>query len=457
MRLRNTAILALLLAVLGGYLYFVESKKIAKEAVKQKLIDLNPDDATAITLHYPDREIGLEKGDGGWRLTKPVAAAADEVTVKNLLRAIADAEVTKTLDDAPTDLAPFGLTTPAVTVTVTAKGQPLPALKLGKTTAVSNSTYVQRAEQPKIYLTGAGFHSGMDKQPKDLRDKKVVDFKDDEITRIALRGPQGAVALAKQDGAWTITQPAAYKADANAVRALLSTVRNLRATDFANDAPADADLVTYGLDNPDRELVLRAGEGATVTLLLGKESEQGLYAKAGDKPTVFVVGKWVTTDLSKGVNDLRDKSLLSFDPAAVTAIEVGRGDGEQFTLARAGDTWSLSGVEGVPNAGVVDPFVAGLSHLSGNQIVADAAPDLGQYGLAAPAVTITVQGKDGAGLGTVRFGSYTPNPPATEYTAKRDDDATVFQLRDFQFKQLDKKKADFTAAPAPPPAADDEE
>src|SRR5512147_2333375 len=101
MRLRNTLILALLLLGLGAYLYFVESKQIAEEAKKTKLVDFNPDDVTALTLTYPDREIVLEKSDGVWRLTKPVQTAADDITVKNLLRAIADAEVKKTLDEPP--------------------------------------------------------------------------------------------------------------------------------------------------------------------------------------------------------------------------------------------------------------------------------------------------------------------------------------------------------------------
>lgn len=451
MRLRNTLILALLLAVLGSYLYFVESKQIADESTKAKIVDLEPDEATAITLTYPDREIALEKAEAGWRLTKPISAPADDVTVKNLLRAVADAEVKKTIDEVPQDLAPFGLASPLVTVSITAKGQPLPALKVGKTTAVSYSTYVQRTDQPKIYLTGSGFHSGMDKQPKDLRDKKVVEFKDDDITHIALRGPQGAIAMAKKDGTWTIEQPGTYKADPNAVKALLSTVRNLRATDFANDAPSGADMATYGLDNPERELVLRAGQGQAVTLRLGKENDQGLYVKSGDKPTVFVVGKWVTSDLSKGVNDLRDKALLSFEPAAVGSVEVARADGGTFTLTRKDDKWSLPGTEGAANDGAIDAFVGALSRLNGNQVVADSASDLGQYGLASPAVTITVTGTDGGALGSVRIGQYSPNPPALEYTAMRGDGPTVFQLRDFQFKQLDRKPSDFVApAPAPP-------
>lgn len=453
MRLRNTLILALLLIGLGAYLYFVESKQIAREAQKEKLVEFNADDVTAVTLVYPDREIALEKSDAGWRITKPVQAPADDVTVNNLIRAIADAEVKKTIDEPPQDLAPFGLAQPMVTAKLTAKDTALPDLKVGKTTSVSASTYVQRADQSKIYLTGSAFHSGMDKQVKDLRDKKIVDFKEDEITRVALRGPEGDVVLAKADGNWKIEQPTAYRADGNAVRALLSTVRNLRATDFPNDAPSDADLATYGLDSPRRQLVLTAGEGKEIRLLVGKEADQGLYVKPGDRPTTFIVGKWVSRDLGKSVDDLRDKTVLTFDPGAATAIEVVRGDGGRFTLRSADGKWTIDGSEQALDAGAVGTFVGALSRLSGSQVLGDGSSDLAPYGLATPALTITVKGKDDVLIGTVHAGSRSSTPPATEYTVKRADEPTVFQLRDFQFKQFDKKPADFVAAPSPPPGA----
>jgi hypothetical protein len=445
MRLRNTAILALLLVALGAYLYFVESKQIAGEDKKDKILDVAADDVTAITLAYPDREIALEKRDGVWHMRKPVDAVADDVTVKNLLRAIAEAEVKKTIDDPPADLAPFGLAQPMATVTLATKDSALPALKIGKTTAVSFSTYVQRADQPKLYLTGSGFHAGMDKQPKDLRDKTIVGFNDGEVTAVTLNGPGGAVGLAKHDGNWQIERPSAHRADNNAVRAFLSTMRNLRATDFANDNPAPADLAAYGLDTPQRQITLRAGD-QDVTLQVGKEFEQGLYVRAANRPTVFVVGKWANRDLEKGVNDLRDKTLLTFDPTQAATLEVTRGDSGAFTLAANGGKWSLTGSDQAVDAGAVDTFVGALSRLTGTQVLADSATDLSVYGLAPATITVTVRGQDGATIGTVHAGSYSPNPPATEFTAMRDGDPAVFQLRDSQFKQLDKQPGDFVQA-----------
>ncbi len=453
MRFRSTVVLALILAGLVAYFYFVERERAAKEAETETLLALDADQVTGVRLTYGDRELALEKRDGRWRLTAPVDAAADQIVVANLLRAITDAEVKKTIDDPPADLAPFGLASPFVTITLTATDAEVPPIKVGKNTAVSMATYVQRADRPAVYLTGSGFRTGVDKQPKDLRDKTVVEFNEDEITAIVLREPTETVEIARQDGTWMIEQPAVQRADPAAVRAMLTTIRNLRATDFASDQPSPADLETYGLATPAREIVLRTSADREVRLRVGKETDQGLYVQAGDRPTAFVVGKWVAPDLSKGIAELRDKTLLAFDPATAGSITIARPDGgETVTLTAGENGWTVGGLHGTVNTDAVDAFVGALSRLAGTEVLAEAPSDLATYGLAPPALTITVTGKDGSTLGTLHAGMHTSNPPATEYTAQRAGDAAVLRLGEYQFKDIDKRAVDFAAADATPPA-----
>jgi hypothetical protein len=453
MRPRYTLLLAAILAGLIAYLYFSGFAETPESEKKKLLLDVHTEDVTGLTLTYGDHAIDLALHDGAWRLTKPVDAPADDLAVKNLVRAIAEAEVKKTIDDPPQDLLPFGLAPPFVTIAITTTdGTTLPVLKVGKTTAVSSSTYVQRDDEPKVFLTASTFRTGMDKQAKDLRDKTILAFKDNDVTALTLRGDGGGVVqLAKKNGDWWIEQPASYRADNNAVRALLSTVRNLRATDFANDNPADADLATYGLASPQRELVIQTGADQTVALQVGNATDQGLYVKSSEHPTTFIVGKWVASDLGKGVNELRDKMLLTFDPTMASEIAVTRADGVDFTLHATDGVWSLVGGETPVNPAAATAFVGALSRLAGTQVLVETAPDLAAYGLAPPALTFTVTGIDGNRVGAVRLGSRTPDPPATQYTAQRDGDPAVMQLGEFQFHQLDKKPDDLTRAPAPPP------
>jgi len=460
MRFRSTLILAIVFLGLGAYLYFVEFKKAAEEQKKETLFSFQVDDAKAVTLEYPDRKIELEEKDGVWRLTKPIDAPADETAVKNLLRAIADAEVKKKLDNVGEDLSPYGLKDPMATIRVKLKDRELPAIKVGKTSPIGFSTYVQRTDQPQVYLTGSAFHSGMDKKVKDLRDKRILTFEDASVHRIEVSGPDRDIALSKKDDSWKLDRPQSDDADNETVRSYLSTLRSLRALDFATDEPKD--LSTYGLDQPRLTVTLSTGDDSKPTKLLvgGEEKDKKqIYVKVADRPTVYQVGDWTYRDLNKTANDFRDKTVLAFDKDSLSSIQVLRADGENFVLARSEDgKWSIGGSNVPPQQSVVDQFIDALDDLKGYEIATDQPQDLQTYGLASPALTITVHGPKNAIIGTVRLGSYSPKPPTNEYTAMRAGKPAVFLVREFVYKRLDKSRSDLlpmptaTATVAPPMA-----
>ncbi len=453
MRFRSTLILAVVLLGLGAYLYFIELGRVAQEGIKEKLLSFEPDDVSAVTLTYPDREIVLRRSDGEWRLTAPVDAPAEDSSVQRLIEAIADCEINKTLDDVPDDLAPFGLDPPSVTVHIAIPDHELPLVRVGKTTPVGNSAYVQRSDQPQIRLTASSFHTNVNKQANDLRDRLILRFDKDEVRRLALRGEGGDIVLSKATDGWNIEEPGPYTADAGTVGSFLSTLSTLRATDFAAENPSD--LTTYGLEAPRRTIALSIGADGTETDLLvgGENDKQEIYVKSADRPTVYTAGSWLSRDFNKGVNDFRDKTVLSFEPADVKAVEVTRDGAETFVLKRndSGD-WAMAEAEGAVDGGGIDRFVNALSNLDGYEIASEGADDLASYGLAPPTVNITVRATDDTSIGTVRLGSYKPDPPETQYTAMREGGSTVFHLREYLFKQLDKKKSDFLSKPTAVPA-----
>ena len=84
-----------------------------------------------------------------------------------------------------------------------------------------------------MLLTAATLRTALDKQPKDLRDKQLLTFKDDDVTRIEIT-PAGdpAVALVRKDkDAWTL-EPGGQPTDLTEVRSYLSSLRAARAVDF---------------------------------------------------------------------------------------------------------------------------------------------------------------------------------------------------------------------------------
>jgi hypothetical protein len=459
MRFRSTVVLILLLIGLGAYVYWVEVPKSQEEAKKKTILDFKPDDVTAVSLAYSDREVVMKKSGEDWRLTKPLDAAADSTTVKNLINAIAEAEVKKTFDDA-SDLAQYGLDQPFAKVTVTVKDKELPTILVGKSTPVGYSAYAKKADEPKVLLTTSAFRSGMDKKVKDLRDKTILNFADTDVQKIDLRGEGKDLVLVQKDDHWTIERPGPYAADATTMRSFLSTLRSLRAVDFPSDRPTD--LSAYGLDNPRLKVSLYLGkDNAEKDLLIGKDTaDKQIYVQGSGQPTVYTVSDWVMRDLNKNLGDFRDKTLLAFDRDKVTAVDVARKDGGHFKLVRADDKqWRVEGAgNGKPEQTAISQYVGDLHDLAGYEILADQPGDLAQFGLDHPLLTLTVVGDENKPVGTVLLASRETDASKKDYTAMTQGGQTVFRVRDYLYTRLDKQPQDFvekpkaTAAPGTPNA-----
>lgn len=453
MRFRTTLILLLVLAGLGAYLYWVERPREQKEAEAKKLFSLKPDDIVEVHLRFQDREILLRKSGETWRLVQPIDAPADEITVKNLLNTIAECEVKRELEDAA-DLKQFGLDPPFVTLEVKLKDRTLPAVAVGKNTPVGFSAYLQRLDDKKVRLTTSAFRAGLDKQVKDVRDKAILNFTDDDVQRFSVVRADGTITLARKDGQWTIEQPGPYPADTPTVRSFLSTLRTMRAIDFPNDQPTD--LTPYGLDNPRLRVVLFLGKDqAEKHVLIGKENPEKnteIYVQTSGLPTIYTVSDWVWRDLNKSVGDFRDKTVLAYDQEQVQAVEVTREDGQQYRLVRQDkDQWAPQGVEGKPAGTTIRQWLQDVHDLRGFEVAADNPPDLKPYGLDKPLLTIRLFGSENQELGDLRIGVATTEQGTKEYYAMGSKAATVFKVRDYLVTRLNKSAQDFIEKPTPTP------
>ncbi len=444
-------ILAVLVAAVGAYIYWHELPEAQKEAEKEKLVTVSEDAVTGLELVYPDRTITLTRGDGGWRLTQPVDAPADEPVVKSVLTSITNAQVQKSLDDVPSDLAPFGLDKPATTIRLTTKDGPLPPIAIGKNTAIGAKTYVRKDDEHKIYLTPSTIQTGINKQARDLRDKQLLAFQDDDVQRveIAKTGSAPLTLSRKEKDVWSI-EPGGLPADVTEVRSYLSSLRTTRAMDFPDDAPAD--LAKYGLDKPRLVVTVATGKegAATQQLLVGGESsgEQSkqVYVKRGSSPTVFAVGEWAFRSLDKDAAALRDKTVLAFQSDAVGRVVLERREGSGATLVRgASGTWSVDGVdEAKTKATAIERFVDDAKDLKGTAVAAEPPGDLARFGLAAPTLRIAVTDKSGAPIGTILAAKQD-----AKYYVMREGGPTVFETRDYMYTRLDKQARDFEQSTTP--------
>ncbi len=449
MKLGRIGVLFLLVAGLGAYLYWIEVPKARQEATKAKLVTATQDDITAVTLVFPDRELALVKKDGAWRLTKPIEAPADDAAVKALLGALTGAEVQKSLEELPSDLASFGLDRPDPTVKLATATGDLPAIAVGKNAAIGGKTYVRVGDEPKVVLVPSTLKFALNKQPNDLRDKQLLAFKDDDVTRIDITPAEGApVALVRKDKDAWVLEPGEQPTDLTEVRSYLSSLRSTRAVDFP-----DGDAAATGLDEPRLTVTVGLGKDAKQTLLIGKETTQGtqkqIFAKRADQPTVVTLGDWSFRTLGKDAWQFRDKTVLGFGSDRVGKVVLERKEGAGATLAHGEPGgWTVEGQE-QSKGGAISRFVDDLRELKGSAIAEEPARNPKRFGLDAPDIRATILDREQKPMGTVLLARHDG-----KFYAMRDGGPTIFEVRDYMFTRLDKQQRDFVGPetpPAPPP------
>jgi hypothetical protein len=471
MKFRNTLIVAVLFAALGTYLWWVERPKLEKEGKPKTVFDVKLEDVNRVTLAYPDKTIELMKTGGGWWVKKPVELEADQSAAENLARAIVELELKRTLEGKPESLETYGLDKPAVTVTATlVDGKTLPAIRVGKTSPVGWSTFVQLEGSEGVTLVPSAFWYGMKKEVSDLRKKTILDFEDADVARVSILGGERDVELANDGGKWKLVKPDASAADEGEVRAYLSSLRALRAEDFVDEPPS---LAEYGLDAPRRRVIVDLGEKkGTREILVGAEKAHGkkdaLFIKDAAGKTVYAVGTWAWASLAKEAGGFRDKTVLAFDKDALQRVEIARRDGESFVLEKSAPAapanatpgaseprWTVAGAPG-SRSETIGQLVADLHSLKGYEVAAENPKKLADFGLEEPDASFTLHGNDGKRIGAILIGRHgAADETGAEPTfAMAEGGPIVLRVRDYVFSHVDKKKEDLVETAEATPAAE---
>ena len=145
--LTSTIILVLVLAGLGGYIYFVDSKRpeqgLDGGSEKAKVFALETDKISEVKLTYNGETSLLRKSDSGWAMVEPVPTEADPAEAISLVQALVNLELVRVLDENPGDLAPFGLAEPPIAVEFKGAGVS-GSLKLGRKNPSQGEIYAQK-------------------------------------------------------------------------------------------------------------------------------------------------------------------------------------------------------------------------------------------------------------------------------------------------------------------------
>lgn len=328
MKHRGTLLLFLIALALGAWYMLVELPRGDDSAPRRLLPALEPDAVERVTIDRGDTTLALERAGTHWEMLRPVHDLADANAVMRLLAAAADADIARDIGPQD-DPVPYGLDRP-VTIRF-GRGTAADTLRLGGYTVDRGYVYATRGGERAILLVPTALHRYASAAVEDFRFPRVATFDVSRVDSFRVRAPDRTMSWHRRAAGWfTVTGDDTIRGDPAAVEGILRRLRALRVVSFPPDsvaaAGAERAVTVYRAPPgpPQRFGVIPRGSTCIVTV----EPEA----------RVVRVDSTIMEAFDLGVEDLRDRRLLHFDPAAAARIELTAPEGI-ITLVRADGDW----------------------------------------------------------------------------------------------------------------------
>lgn len=314
--LTSTLILVVVLAGLGAYIYFVDSKKPAasadgSSATKEKVFNVESDKINELRITYQGQTAALKKEGSGWKMVEPTQIEADPPEAIGVASALNGLEIVRVIDENATNLEQFGLANPNITVEFKAEGGASGKLRLGNKNATQGEIYALKNDEKRVFLVSAYTETSFNRTPFDLRDKKILKFDRDKADSLVLVKGANSIEMARTGSDWKVTKPVPSRSDYSAIEGFLTRLSSANMSKLVEENPKD--LAKYGLDKPSMTVTIGAGSAKTV-FEVGKTENGDMYARDASRPMVFTVDSTLATDLNKSFDDYRKKELFEFRP-----------------------------------------------------------------------------------------------------------------------------------------------
>ncbi|MGI8745846.1 MAG: DUF4340 domain-containing protein [Bryobacteraceae bacterium] len=429
-------IAVVVLAALGGTLYWSNKEK-AKEATK------TPADTPPKILSMTDADIQkleikrkgggdtiVQRGNGGkWQLTAPQANGVDQEAANSLASAAATVASDRLVEDKGIDLKQYGLDAPSLELDLTKKDGKTQRLLVGDDAPGGSSTYAKLASDPRIFTIASYTKTSLDKSAKDLRDKRLLTFDQDKLSRIEIQAKKQDIEFGRSKDEWQILKPKPLRADGLQVEELVRKLKDAKMDLAVSEEDAKKAATAFASGTPVATVKVTDPSGTQEMQLRKKETDY--YAKSSAADGVFKVASDLGTGLDKSVDDFRNKKLFDFGFTEPNKIEMHDG-AKTYSFQKSGEKWQSNGKD--MDSTSVQSLLDKLRDLSAARFV--------DTGLGTPTIDVTVTSNDGKRVEKVLISKGATN------VAKRENEPALYELDSKTVDELEKAAGDVKPAQA---------
>ena len=439
MKIRGLLAAAIILAALAGVVYWSnhhKPKEAASSSTTPKILSQPESGMKKIEIKRKSGEdTVLERNASNqWEITSPKKYGVDTDAVSSLTSTLSDISSDRLIDEKTTDLGQYGLADPSLDIVLTQKNGKAKTLLIGDDAPTGSGAYAKLQNDQRIFTIASFTKSGLDKTAKDLRDKRLLTFDSDKLSRVELEAKKADIEFGRvNQNQWQILKPKPLRADSLQVEELIRKLKE-----------AKMDLTVSGEDAKKVESAFASGTpvatakvtdpSGTQELQVRKDKGGDYYAKSSVVEGVYKVTSDLGQGLDKNLDDFRNKKLFDFGFNDPKKIEMQAG-AKSYSFTKSGDNWMSNGKK--MDSISLESFLDKLRELSADKFV--------DSGFGTPTINVSVTDSDGKTVEKVSFAKQ-----GADYIGKRENESTLYQIAGKNVDDLETSADD--VKPAAPPA-----
>ena len=284
---------------------------LSKRAVTfldRKLTEFDEKKVTAFSLSNLEEQIKVVRKNEAWTITEPETTAGDIATINSLLFDFKEARIKEFIQTEITDPALFGLEQPKQSFSIEQEDQAPWSLGIGNRTSDGKHVFANRSSDSTVFLLQEKTVKKIFRSLHDLKDKKLLKFSTDTISRILIEYPDKLFELEKKDADWNLLKPEPI----NKVPAFIGTdaLWTLNNLEYATIVDNAVDDTQSGISVPSLKVsIWDDDKNLAGQVTVGKiQVEDSLYyAKVKNRDELFQIKKRFLDEMPSELSKFKEK------------------------------------------------------------------------------------------------------------------------------------------------------
>ncbi len=359
--LRNILILVLVVALLGGGLYFVMQYEPAVEDNTPELPDtitlfkIEKNSIKEVCVTNENETYTLSDGGGKWLVNGDPSIKVSVSRVDTLLYECANVVVQNMVAENVEDLSIYGLDHPRAQVCILQNDGSETTILIGHESLQGSVSYIMLAGDDKVYVKSTSGCKNLTSPLSELADNDIYSMNAEALGGFYIKRKNAEpirIELVQKNSdseepayQWEMFEPIKKVANDYTINEKLLT--NILVQSAVTAIPIPETGKDYGLDNPQASYgIWNREKTEAINVKVGHSEGENTYISLEDDASVYLVATEKLDFLQLGYLDLVDKLVHIENINDVSEVQIS-GLGKEFTLSISGSgeemTYSING------------------------------------------------------------------------------------------------------------------